>query len=164
MCYQSSTQSRSLFLNKDEPMNLLTKTLAVVGTTIAMSATAMAADALSGTTWTTYDDATGAAKAVVRITDNGGRLSGTIIQVLDPKAVNGCTTCTGKYKNKSLVGATVFSGLKNTGGNSYDGGTITDPKNGKSYSLAATRSGGTLQMRGYMGVKALGRTQTWRQR
>ncbi len=145
-------------------MNLFAKTLAVVGTTVAMSAGAMAADVLSGTTWTTYDDSTGAAKAVVRITDNGGKLSGTIIQTLDPAVKNGCTTCTGRYKNKSLVGATVFSGLKNTGGNTYDGGTITDPKNGKSYSLSASHSGGTLQMRGYMGIKALGRTQTWRQR
>lgn len=145
-------------------MNLLTKSLAVAATTLAMSASAMAADALSGTNWTTYDDATGVAKAVVRITDNGGKLSGTIVQVLDPKDQGPCKLCSGKFKNKPLVGTTIFSGLKNTGGNNYDNGTITDPKNAKSYSLAATRSGNTLQVRGYMGIKALGRTQTWRQR
>ena len=52
-------------------------------------------------------------------------------------------------------------GLKNAGGKSYDGGTILDPKNGKSYKLKGELAGNKLNLRGYIGVSVLGRNQTW---
>ena len=48
-------------------------------------------------------------------------------------------------------------------GDAYTGGKITDPKSGKVYSAKATVANGgkSLQVRGFMGISALGRTQTW---
>ena len=43
----------------------------------------------------------------------------------------------------------------------WSGGTIYDPKNGKTYSCTITREGKTLKMRGYIGVSLVGRTATW---
>ncbi|NOZ98004.1 MAG: DUF2147 domain-containing protein, partial [Gammaproteobacteria bacterium] len=47
--------------------------------------------------------------------------------------------------------------------NEYEGGTIIDPQTGKSYSLKGklTNNGTRLDLRGYMGISALGRNQTW---
>ena len=45
----------------------------------------------------------------------------------------------------------------------WDGGTILDPNNGKVYKvrLTPTDGGRQLEVRGYMGLPLLGRTQTW---
>ena len=56
-----------------------------------------------------------------------------------------------------------MKGLKNTGGTSYDRGSILDPTSGKTYKLKGnlTDGGKKLELRGYIGVSALGRNQTW---
>jgi len=36
-----------------------------------------------------------------------------------------------------------------------------DPKNGKSYKLKGELAGNKLNLRGYIGISALGRNQTW---
>jgi len=42
-------------------------------------------------------------------------------------------------------------------------GTIYDPENGTTYScIITTKDGNVLNIRGYIGVKALGRTDTWK--
>ncbi|MBS7564657.1 DUF2147 domain-containing protein [Mucilaginibacter sp. Bleaf8] len=43
----------------------------------------------------------------------------------------------------------------------YEGGTIYDPKSGKTYSCKMTLDGTRLKMRGYIGVSLLGRTEIW---
>ena len=52
-------------------------------------------------------------------------------------------------------------GVRSEGGNVYSGGTILDPKTNKQYKVKITDNGGTLTVRGYMGVSLLGRNQTW---
>lgn len=56
----------------------------------------------------------------------------------------------------------VLTGLKHTEGENYTGGRIIDPLSGKIYSMKAKLSsnGKRLQLRGYVGVSALGRNQT----
>lgn len=44
---------------------------------------------------------------------------------------------------------------------SYAGGTIYDPKNGKTYSCKMTLKGDQLDIRGFIGISLLGRTDTW---
>ena len=45
----------------------------------------------------------------------------------------------------------------------WSGGTIYDPENGSTYSCAIkAKDGNTLDIRGYVGVKALGRTDVWK--
>lgn len=54
-------------------------------------------------------------------------------------------------------------GLKNNGDNTYESGTILDPQSGKTYKLKGQmiEGGKKLQLRGFIGVAALGRNQTW---
>ena len=61
----------------------------------------------------------------------------------------------------NLAGETIMWGVRSEGGNVYSGGTILDPKTNKQYKVKITDNGGTLTVRGYMGVSLLGRNQTW---
>ena len=138
------------------------KKLCVALGLFAVATLASAADPLNGTIWKTIDDKTKAAKALVKFTEQkNGTLSASIQQVLTLGEENACSKCEGQYKNKSLKGLTIVHGLKNVGQNKYDGGSIIDPNSGRTYKLKATLNGNTLDMRGFFGVSALGRTQTW---
>jgi len=44
----------------------------------------------------------------------------------------------------------------------WSGGTIYDPESGSLYSCVITKDKDVLNIRGYVGVKALGRTDTWK--
>ena len=46
-------------------------------------------------------------------------------------------------------------------GNTYEGGKIYDPKSGKTYSCKMTPKGDKLEVRGYVGVSLLGRTEVF---
>ena len=123
---------------------------------------ANAADPLNGTVWKTIDDETKQPKAIVAFTEQkNGTLSASIQKILTPGEENACTHCEGPYKNKPLKGVTIVHGLKNVGGNKYENGSILDPKNGKTYSLKGELAGNQLKLRGYIGIAALGRNQTW---
>ena len=122
---------------------------------------AHAADPAEGL-WKTIDDKTGKTKALVQITDKGGVLSGVIMKRINPPS-DICSDCEGQFKGKSLKGVQVFSGLKNTSDHEYSGGTIIDPKTGKTYRMNAELSadGKTFKPHGYIGIALIGRTQTW---
>ncbi|MDM1339080.1 MULTISPECIES: DUF2147 domain-containing protein [Acinetobacter] len=131
---------------------------------MGLTALANAADPLNGTVWKTIDDKTKQAKATVKFTEQkNGTLTATIQSILTPGEENACTKCEGPYKNKSLKGLTIVRGLKNSGGTNYDSGSILDPQSGKTYKLKGQLAddGQKLQLRGYIGVAALGRNQTW---
>ena len=131
---------------------------------LGLSVLANAADPLNGTVWKTIDDKTNQPKAMVKFTEQkNGTLSASIQSVLTPGEENACTKCEGPYKNKSLTGLTIVKGLKNSGGTSYDSGSILDPQSGKTYKLKGQLADGgkKLELRGFIGVAALGRNQTW---
>ena len=44
----------------------------------------------------------------------------------------------------------------------WTGGTIYDPETGSLYSCVISKEGEVLNIRGYVGIKALGRTDTWK--
>lgn len=137
------------------------KKLWVVGL-LGLASMANAADPLNGTVWKTIDENTNKAKALVKFTEQkNGTLSASIQQVLTPGEENACSKCEGQYKNRSLKGLTIVHGLKPAGANSYEGGSILDPNSGKTYKLKAQLNGNNLQMRGFIGMSLLGRTQTW---
>lgn len=131
---------------------------------LGLTALANAADPLNGTVWKTIDDKTKQPKAVVKFTEQkNGTLTASIQNILTPGEENACTKCEGPYNNKSLKGLTIIHGLKNTGGTSYGNGSILDPQSGKTYKLKGelVSGGKKLELRGYIGVAALGRNQTW---
>ena len=140
------------------------KKIALAFGLLGLSALANAADPLNGTVWKTIDDKTKQPKATVKFTEQkNGTLTASIQSILTPGEENACTKCEGPYHNKSLKGLTIVRGLKNTGGTSYDGGSILDPQTGKTYKLKGKLADGgkKLELRGFIGVAALGRNQTW---
>lgn len=129
-----------------------------------IAAPAFAADTLNNTQWKTIDDSTGKPKAIVEFKQQAnGTLSATIKQLLDPKAITVCNKCSGAQKGKPMVGLNIVYNLKPVGANKYEGGTILDPKSGSTYSLKGhiSADGKKLELRGYKGIAALGRNQTW---
>ncbi len=132
-----------------------------------VTTSAMAAGSVTGL-WKTIDDVTGKPKAIVNITESGGVLAGTIVKIFPRPGYDQnelCEHCQGANHNKRIVGMTIMYGLtkeKNNPGN-WSGGRILDPMNGKTYRCAVQLSGSgqVLNVRGYIGIKLLGRTQEW---
>jgi uncharacterized protein (DUF2147 family) len=58
---------------------------------------------------------------------------------------------------------TILSGLKKDRDDVWAGGEILDPGNGKTYrcKVKLIDGGRKLEVRGFIGVSLLGRTQTW---
>jgi uncharacterized protein (DUF2147 family) len=115
--------------------------------------------------WQTIDDHTGAPRAVVEITqDANGVLSGKVVKGLVPGEPRDrrCTACTDYRKDQPIIGMTIVSGMHKDG-DSWEGGQILDPDNGKVYrcKMHLEKDGRQLVVRGYIGVSLLGRSQTW---
>ncbi|MEI6546108.1 MAG: DUF2147 domain-containing protein [Burkholderiales bacterium] len=113
--------------------------------------------------WKTIDDATKQPKALIRISDQGGALVGKVEKILVPNGADAlCDQCTDQRKDKPIQGMTILSGLKKDG-QEWTGGEILDPNNGKVYkAMAKLADGGKkLEVRGFVGVPTLGRTQSW---
>jgi uncharacterized protein (DUF2147 family) len=117
--------------------------------------------------WKTIDDETGQEKSLVRIIDNDGIVSGRVEKSLvnDPKSIKVCNLCTDDRKDKMIVGMEIIRGVsrsKETDG-LWDGGEILDPQKGKLYRVRLTpiEGGRKLEVRGYIGLPLVGRTQTW---
>jgi uncharacterized protein (DUF2147 family) len=145
-------------------MNRLITTLLLASFTTLAPAIALAQATPVGL-WKTIDDETKAEKSLVRITDNGGVLSGKVEKLMDPAKQDAkCKDCTDARKDQPVIGMTVVEGVKKNASEDYwDGGTILDPNNGKTYKVRMTpKDGGkALDVRGYLGMPMLGRTQTW---
>lgn len=111
--------------------------------------------------WKTIDDETKQAKSIVEIyKKSDGLYYGKVSQLLVKAAEANCTACKDDRKNKPILGLEIIRGLKKDG-NEFTGGTITDPKTGKTYKCTITRNGDQLNVRGYIGLSLIGRTQTW---
>ncbi len=119
--------------------------------------------------WETIDDASQKPKSVIKIWEKHGKLYGKIEKVFfydaNQKRPGFCTECTGDRQNKPIVGMTILWNLHQEGNDSltWTGGNILDPKNGKTYNATMTlaNQGKELEVRGYVGISLLGRTQTW---
>jgi uncharacterized protein (DUF2147 family) len=112
--------------------------------------------------WTTIDDETGKARSVVEIYKEEGKLSGKVVEVIGETENDICTKCNGELKNHPIVGLRFMWGLEKDG-NGWDDGKILDPNNGEIYSskLEISEDGNILDVRGYVGFAAFGRSQTW---
>ncbi len=112
--------------------------------------------------WKTIDDETGKAKSHVEIFEKDGKLYGKVVKILTAGKENAkCTECKGALKDKPINGMQILKGLKKDG-KEWNGGTIIDPNSGKEYKAKMTLNGSNkLDVRGYVGISLVGRTQTW---
>jgi len=117
--------------------------------------------------WKTIDDETKKEKSLIRLTESGGVITGKLEKLLDPATKQDavCEKCTDERKDKPVVGMTLVKGVKQNSTDKalWDGGEILDPNNGKVYKvrLVPKEDGKKLDVRGYIGMPMLGRTQTW---
>lgn len=112
--------------------------------------------------WKTIDDETGQAKSIVEIYEKDGKVYGKVVEILNPAKKNAkCTKCEGADKDKPIEGLVIIKGLEKDG-DEYTDGDILDPNKGKLYSCTIKLDGkDKLNVRGYMGISMLGRSQTW---
>ncbi|MFO7735825.1 MAG: DUF2147 domain-containing protein [bacterium] len=114
--------------------------------------------------WLTFDEDTGKPKSVIALSIEKGQLIGKVVKLHDEDPDSICTECSGKRKNKKIIGMKIIWGLTEEKEGKWTGGKVLDPENGKEYSckIQVIEKGKKLKVRGYMGISLLGRTQTWK--
>lgn len=151
--------------NKSQRL-VLTLILTAAITILAISAVELLAQSMSPAgLWQANDSKTGKPKALIRITEDNGKLTGKTEKLFkgpgeDPNPK--CDKCEGDKKNQPIIGMVMLWDLKKDG-NEYSGGRILDPDDGKTYKakIEIVDGGKKLKMRGYMGFAMIGKTEYW---
>jgi len=111
---------------------------------------------------------TGEGTAMVKIYKNGNKYQGRVVWLKEPIDPE-----TGKpkldknnedpaAKSKPVLGLINIWGFVAKSENLWEDGNIYDPKNGNTYSSTMRLiNGNSLEVRGYIGVSLIGRTDTW---
>lgn len=113
--------------------------------------------------WKTIDDKTKAEKAIVRVTETGGVVSGKIEKLFDPARQEAvCDKCSDDRKDKKVIGMEIIRSVKKDG-DVWAGGTILAADEGKVYKVKMTpiEGGKKMEVRGFVGAPMFGRTQVW---
>lgn len=106
-------------------------------------------------------------EAHVDITKKGDKYFGKIVWLKEPKDEKGVVKSDVKNPDAALHSRPIL-GLEILTNFIYDDGKWTDgkiydPKSGKTYSCNMTMKGNdVLNMRGYVGISLLGRSETWK--
>ncbi|SMD15568.1 DUF2147 domain-containing protein [Pedobacter nyackensis] len=106
-------------------------------------------------------------EAHIDITKRGDKYFGKIVWLKDPKDEKGVTKIdlknpNEKLRSKPIVGLEILKNFVFDDGR-WTGGTIYDPKSGKTYKCNMKLNGkDELDMRGYIGFSLLGRTEIWK--
>lgn len=111
-----------------------------------------------------WQNSTGEAR--IQIFRQGNVYWGKIVWLKEP-STNGKPKLDVKNPDESLrsrpiLGLVLLNGFAFKGGKEWGDGKIYDPKSGNDYSCKMTLQGpDVLNMRGYMGISLLGRTEIW---
>ena len=119
------------------------KRLLITLALVAAAGTALAQSTPVGL-WKTIDDETKAEKSQLRITEVGGVLSGKVEKIADAsKQDSVCDLCADERRGQKVLGMTLIRGAR------LDG------------DKALWEGGRKLEVRGFIGLALLGRSQTW---
>ncbi len=136
----------------------------LVAVSACFASVSLCADPAEGR-WVTIDDEDGSQASVVEIRVNKeGLLEGTIVELLRPDDKGKtCEECPDDFKDQPIEGLTFMWGLEHEGEGEWRSGQILDPKSGSIYKskLDVAEDGQSLEVRGYIGVSWLGRSQEW---
>mgnify|MGYP005991963081 CR=1 FL=1 len=111
--------------------------------------------------WETFDDKTKEKKAVIEIYQENNRYFAKIVESFASEKGAVCETCKGKRKGKPIIGLNIIENLVKDG-DEYNGGSIIDPENGKTYKCYLELvNQNKLKVRGYLRFAVFGRTQYW---
>jgi uncharacterized protein (DUF2147 family) len=115
--------------------------------------------------WEQVDEKSGKPESWFRIQEKNGVYEGTIVKIFfkpgeDPNWV--CDKCEGDERGRPVLGLALIKGMQRTG-TSYENGTIMDPRDGSVYSalMKIAPDGQKLEVRGFLGISLLGRSQIW---
>lgn len=152
-------------VSKSGPFALLAATAALLLPLSASAQTAKAALTPMPEAGIWYDD-TG--QGAVEIQPCGKTLCGRIVWLKEPRNAAG-QPLTDKLnpepgqRSRPICGLQVLGGLEKQRDGTWDAGWVYDPKEGKSYDAALQVAGpGKLAVTGYLGVKFLSRTLSWK--
>lgn len=117
--------------------------------------------------WRSVDDETGKERSLIRIAEVDGEWQGVVEKIFPQPGDNPgnlCEKCEGVLRNKPVVGMRILWAMKKKSDTKYESGSILDPKNGKTYRcrLTVLDQGRQLEVRGYIGISLLGRSQIWK--
>lgn len=97
----------------------------------------------------------------------GDRLCGRIAELDEPLDESGnpkldTNNPDEALRSRPIMGMDLIAGFKPKGKDKWRGGTIYDPRDGKTYKCAMSlKSDGTLEVRGYVGLAIFGKTVVW---
>ena len=108
---------------------------------------------------------TASGKAKVQIYKDGDFYNGKIVWLKEPVHEDGKFKVDKNNSDKTkrdvpLLGLKLLKNFKFKDGE-WSEGFIYDPENGKTYSCFIKYRDGKLDLRGYLGISLIGRTQTW---
>ncbi|MBC7617332.1 MAG: DUF2147 domain-containing protein [Pedobacter sp.] len=121
---------------------------------------AQSADAVVGK-WLNKDG-----DAHIQIYKSGSTYDGKLVWLKNPKDETGKAKVDTKnpsanLKTRPILGLQLLNNFTYDDG-TWEDGTIYDPKSGKTYSCKMTMNGNDkLNVRGYMGISLIGRTDIW---
>ncbi len=100
--------------------------------------------------------------SVLRIAHCGGEVCATVVAISKtaPATVDG-NNPDKSLRTRSICNLQIGSGFKLQDANHAEDGKIYDPENGKTYKGSMTAEGNTLNLRGFIGFKAFGRSEMW---
>jgi uncharacterized protein (DUF2147 family) len=120
------------------------------------------ADAVLGT-WVT-----GSGDGHVEIYKQGNKYFGKIVWLKEPNSEQGTPKLDknnpdAKLQSQPILGMVNLRDFEYGGDNEWKDGQVYDPKKGKDYSCQMTLTDpNTLEVRGYIGISLIGRTDTWK--
>lgn len=108
---------------------------------------------------------TASGKAKILIYKEGTKYNGKIVWLKTPTYEDGKPKVDKNNPDKAkqtvpMLGLNLLRGFV-FDDNEWEDGTIYDPENGKTYSCTIKYRDGMLDLRGYIGISLIGRTQTW---
>jgi uncharacterized protein (DUF2147 family) len=116
--------------------------------------------------WEQVDESTGKAESWFRISERNGVYQGNIVRIFFKPGEDEswtCERCEGEERGKPVLGLTLIKGMQRNG-LAYENGTIMDPRDGQVYRalMRLAPDGQKLEVRGYLGIALLGRSQVWK--
>ena len=147
----------------------MSRCVLAIATAASLFASALGASAqpTAAGLWEQVDEKTGSSESWFNIIEKDGVYTGTVVKMFQkpgdppPEALR-CTKCEGAEKNAPVLGLALIKGMKRNG-LKYEGGTIMDPRDGTVYRalLNVSPDGKQLEVRGYLGIAIVGRSQMW---
>lgn len=99
-------------------------------------------------------------KAIVHVVPCGAQTCGRMVWVENARDASGALKL--DARDQPICGADLVGGLSRAAPGAWQDGWIYNPRDGERYSAVIEAvSTDTLEVRGYLGVQALGKSQTW---